>query len=325
MKVNKEFWERKNVLVTGGTGLVGSHIVEELINLNANIIVPYIELNPKSYFLTKGFDKKVTLVPCDIKDKEKVFDLISKYEIEIILHLAAQPIVTIGLVNPYETLHTNIMGTVNVLEAGRTFPNIKSMVMASSDKAYGKSDKLPYVESYELKGEGPYDVSKSCMDLICNSYFKCYNLPLVVARFGNIYGPGDLNFNRLVPGIMISLLNKNTFDVRSDGKMVREYVYVKDVAQGYLLLAENIEKVKGESFNFGSGERMDVSEVINRTSNILGLKVDYKILGTAKNEIPAQYLCYDKIKDSLGWEPKFSFEEGIKSTFQWYKEVFGNK
>lgn len=322
---NKEFWERKNVLVTGGTGFVGCHIVEELINLNANVTVPYIELNPKSYFLTKGLDKKVTLVPCDIKDKEKVFDLISKYEIEVILHLAAQPIVPIGLINPYETLYTNIMGTVNILEAGRVFKQIKSMVMASSDKAYGKSDKLPYIESYGLKGESPYDVSKSCMDLICNAYFKCYNLPLIVTRFGNIYGPGDLNFNRLIPGIMLSLLNKKVFDVRSDGKMIREYVYVKDVAHGYLLLAENIEKVRGDVFNFGSGEKMTVSEAIDRTLKILGLKMDYRILGTARNEIPAQYLSYKKINKLLGWKPKHSFEEGIKSTFKWYREVFGGK
>lgn len=323
IEFNKDFWDGKNVLVTGGTGFIGSHITEELLNLNSNIVIPYIELLPKSYFLTKKFNEKTILIPCDIKDRNKVSSVISKYDIDIIFHLAAQPIVSTSYKNPVDTFETNILGTINVLDSARHFSHVTSIVVASSDKSYGHSEKLPYTEDLELKGIYPYELSKVCTDLIARSYYKNYGLPVTVTRFGNVYGPGDLNFSRIIPGIMLSLVKNKTLDIRSNGQLIRNYVYVKDVARGYISLAENIDKVKGEAFNFGSPEKLSVIDVINLVSKILNTRVDYKILNNAKPEIAEQYLSYEKIKNTIGWSPKFDFTLGIRQTFEWYKASFG--
>src|SRR3990167_6173220 len=315
------FYKNKNILVTGGTGFVGSHLVEELVNQGANVVTTFLELDPLSYFFTQGLNKKVVMVQSDVEDFEKMHDIITKNNIEYIFHLAAQALVETAFYNPKRTLTTNITGTVNILESARLFPKVKAVIVASSDKAYGKLNVVKsrlyrdkYKESDALRGDHPYEVSKSAADLISFSYFKTYGVPVVTTRFGNIYGEGDLNFSRIIPGIIKSLITNERLELRSNGKFIRDYLYVKDVVSGYLLLAKNINKTKGEAYNFGSKETLSVLEVIKLIEKTLKKKINYKILNTAKNEIPYQSLDYSKIKKALGWNPKFSINKTIENT-----------
>lgn len=310
----------KNILVTGGTGFVGSHLVEELVRKKANVVTTFRTNNPNSYFYSKKLDRKVTMVNMDICDFDKVLDIITKFDIEYIFHLAAQALVEPAYYNPKQTLYSNVMGTINVLEAARQFGKIKAIIVASSDKAYGKLNKEKYFETDPLKGDHPYEVSKSAADLISYSYFKTYGLPVVITRFGNIYGEGDLNFSRIIPGIMKSILEKSTLEIRSNGKYVRDYLYVKDVANGYLLLAKNIDKVKGEAFNFGSKETLSVIEVIKLTEKVLKKKIHYKILNIAKNEILYQSLNFSKLQNIVEWKARKNITSSVKKIFYWYKK-----
>ena len=223
-------------------------------------------------------------------------------------------------INPKYTLDNNILSTINILEAVRINPQIKGLVVASSDKAYGKLNVAKYTESDPLSGDHPYDTSKSVTDLLSTTYYKTYKIPVVVTRFGNIYGEGDLNFSRIIPGIMKAIVKNEQLKVRSDGKYVRDYLYVKDVVSGYILLAQNIEKVRGEAFNFGSDDTLTVFEVIKQVEKVLNKKIDYKILNTAKNEIPYQSLDYSKIKKILDWKPKESIKTTVKKISEWYKD-----
>lgn len=313
--------KNKNVLVTGGTGFVGSHLVKELIKMGAKVVTTYEYLDPLSYFITEKLDKKCTMVNLDVADFEAVYDTVTKFDIEYIFHLAAQAIVEVAYYNPRKTLKSNVMGTVNVLESARLFPKVKAVVVASSDKAYGKLAKGKYVETDALRGDHPYDVSKSATDLISQCYFRTYQVPVVVTRFGNIYGEGDNNYSRIIPGLMKIILEKKTMELRSDGKAIRDYLYVKDVVTGYLKLAQNIDKTKGEAYNFGSEETLSVVELIKEIEKALKIKVNYKILNIAKNEIPYQSLNYDKIKKTLGWKPKYTVKKVAKDIYRWYKNI----
>src|SRR3990167_3074832 len=329
----------KNILVTGGTGFVGSHLVEELVKQKANVVTTFISTSPLAYFFTQGLNKKVKMADVDICDFDRIFDIVTKFEIEYIFHLAAQALVETAFYNPRRTLETNILGTVNILESARLYPKIKAVIIASSDKAYGKlpqktsavfplrsstaevKKKNKYFETDPLKGDHPYEVSKSAADLIAYSYFKTYNLPVVITRFGNIYGEGDLNFSRIIPDIMRAIIKKEKLEIRSDGTYVRDYLYVKDVVDGYLRLANKIEKVRGEAFNFGSRESLSVIELIKSIERILKKKINYKILNTAKNEIPYQSLNYLKIKRKLDWQPKYNLVKSIEKIYKWYKKI----
>jgi len=325
MEVKKTFFG-KNVLVTGGTGFVGSHLVEELISQGANVITTFEYNDPFSYFMVRKMNKKVVMADIDVGQFDRVFDLITKFEIDYIFHLAAQAIVTTAYNNPRRTLESNIMGTTNILESVRLFPKVKAVVVASSDKAYGKlvEGKYSYAEIDPLKGDHPYDVSKSATDLIANMYAKTYQIPVVVTRFGNIYGEGDNNFSRIIPGIMNALIKNETLELRSDGKAVRDYLYVKDVARGYLMLAEKIDETRGEAYNFGSNDTLSVIELIKAIEKALNKKVPYKILNIAKNEIPYQSLGYEKIK-KLGWKNKENIKTTAKKIYRWYKEIVEEK
>jgi CDP-glucose 4,6-dehydratase len=278
-------------------------------------------LDSKSYFFTQKLPEKVTLAPVDIVDFEKVHDLVTRFDIQYIFHLAAQALVEPAYYNPKRTMYSNILGTVNVLDSVRLYPKVKAVIVASSDKAYGKLQKGKYKEDNPLRGDHPYEVSKSAADLIAHTYFKTYNLPVVITRFGNIYGEGDLNFSRIIPGIIKSILREETLDIRSNGKFVRDYLYVKDVVGGYLMLAENINKVKGEVFNFGSDETLSVLQLIKLIEKTLGRKIKYKILNNAKNEIPYQSLDYSKITKILGWKPGSSIKSTIEKISRWYKTM----
>ncbi len=315
------FWKGKRVLVTGGAGLVGSHIVEDLLGKGALVVVLDKEIDPRSYFATNGLDKLAVQAIGNLKDYDRVFDVVSKYEVEYIFHMGAQAIVPTSFINPLETFESNAMGTVNVLEAARHVHSVKGIVVASSDKAYGHSDKLPYTEDTPLRGRSPYDASKSCTDIIAQSYAASYGLPVTIARFGNIYGPGDLNFNRIIPGAIKAGLLGETLEIRSDGKLVREYLYVKDAVDGYLTLCQNIEKSKGEAFNLSSGLKLSVLEVIDKVSQTMGKKVGYSVLNKAKGEIPEQCLSTKKVEQFFGWKTKWPIERGLKETVEWYKGI----
>lgn len=318
--MDAKFWKGKIVLVTGATGLVGSHTVEKLVSAGADAIALVRSKNPKAYFYSQGLDGKAISAYGDLKDFARVWDVITRYEVEYVIHLGAQPLVTTALANPLETFRDNVDGTLNVLEAARLSPLVKGVVVASSDKAYGKSDKLPYTEDMPMRGEAPYEASKSCTDIVALAYAKTYGMPVSVARFGNVYGPGDLNFSRIVPGAIKAGLLDQQLEIRSDGKMVREYIYAGDVADGYLLLAQSMAKAKGEAFNFGSGERLSVLEVVEKVGLALGRRVRTKILDNAKNEIPEQYLSSEKAKKALGWKSQIGFEKGIGLALPWYKK-----
>lgn len=319
--------KKNNILVTGGYGFIGSHLIEHLVKLGCkSIVCTYRANNPRSYFNSLSLLDKVISANCDLKDYARVADVISKYEINLIFHLGAQPIVGTAFNNPLETITTNVIGTANILEAARIMggKNIRGIVVASSDKAYGVSENLPYKETYPLAGSHPYDVSKSAADLIAQSYFKTYAMPINIGRFGNVYGAGDLNFNRIIPGIFKSIIEKTQFQIRSDGKMIREYVYAPDVADGYIKMAENIDKTVGEAFNFGSNDVFDVLEILANIEKALNIKIDYKVLDIAKNEIPKQYLDWTKAKEILKWEPKSDFQNKIKQSFEWYKKYLSD-
>lgn len=310
-----------NILITGGTGFVGSHLVEKIAASGKNVVTTFQTVNPKSYFFTKKLDKKVTMVNADICDFEKIFDIVTKFKIDYIFHLAAQPLVEVAYNNPKRTLNSNILGTINICESARLFNNIKAIIVASSDKAYGKLEaKSKYLETDPLKGTHPYEVSKSAADLIAYSYFKTYKIPVVTTRFGNIYGEGDLNFSRIIPGLMEAIIKKEDMIIRSNGKYIRDYLYVKDVVDGYLLLAENIKKTQGEAFNFGSDDTLSVLELINLVAKKLKKRVNYKIVNTAINEIPYQSLDSAKIKKIINWKQKYTISKTISKIYNWYNK-----
>lgn len=308
---------KKTIIVTGGTGLIGSHVVEALVAKKAHVIVPYIDILPNSKFARDMLSQKVSLEYIDITHKEKVFDFVKKQQPEYIFHLAAETLVTDAYTDPVKTLDTNIMGTVYLLEAVRQNPSIKGLIFASSDKAYGKTTTM-YTEEFPLKGDHPYDVSKSCADLIAQTYFKTYKTPVVIARFGNVYGEGDLHFNRIIPGICEAIIKNQTLEIRSDGTFVRDYIYVKDVVDGYLTLMEHIEHIHGEAFNFSSDDTLSVLDLIKKAELIFKTNIMYTILNNAKNEIPYQHLDCSKIK-KLGWQSKYTLEKALPKTIEWYR------
>jgi CDP-glucose 4,6-dehydratase len=312
----------KNILVTGGTGFVGSHLVEKLLLEKANVVTTFLSTHPSSYFIQKKLSNKVSMAHMDICDYEKVFDLITKFHIDYIFHLAAQPIVDVAYANPKKTLYTNIIGTINILESARLNQYIKGVIVASSDKAYGPLSRgREYIESYPLQGSHPYEVSKSSADLISSSYFKTYKTPVVITRFGNIYGEGDLNFSRIIPGIMKSIITKSEFEMRSDGTYIRDYLHVKDVVNGYILLGKNIDSAKGEAYNFGSEETLSVIEMIQRIEKTLNKKISYKKVDSAKNEIPYQSLDYSKINQAVGWITKNKLTDSLPEIYSYYQSI----
>ncbi len=312
---------RMRVLITGGTGFVGSHVVEELLRTGADVVTTYVVYNPKSYFSSMGLDKKVTMVQADIRDYPSMLHILTRFNIDFVLHLAAQPLVDVAFINPLHTLDVNIMGTVALLEACRMCKTIKGIVVASSDKAYGKLASGKYKEHDGLQGDHPYEVSKSAADLISTSYIKTYNLPLTITRFGNIYGEGDLNFSRIFPGIMEALIAKKPLQLRSDGTYIRDYLYVKDVAQGYLHLLKHFEKVRGEAFNFGSKDTLSVVDVITSVQRVLKKKVPYSLAHTAQNEIRYQSLDFEKVRKAIGWTPKNRIAKVVPRMYKWYRKT----
>lgn len=324
-----KFWKRKRVLVTGATGVVGLNLVNALEQNGAEVVTIVRDWVPKTRFQGNLFDEEsqVIIVRGELEDYNLLLRTLAEYEVEQIFHLGAQTLVGVGNVSPLTTFKANIEGTWNLLEAARVLSEasqqIKSICVASSDKAYGSSKKLPYTEDMPLAGEHPYDVSKSCTDLIAQSYGITYSLPIAIARMGNIYGPGDLNFNRVVPGTIRGVLEKKAPQIRSDGTPVREYFYVDDAVDAYLTMAEHSKRIRpGSAFNFSSGEKRSVLEVVEAI--LTAMKSDLKpdVLNTAHHEIQDQYLSIAKAQKELKWKPKYSLKAGLVPTIKWYKKVF---
>lgn len=311
--------KKNHIIVTGGAGFIGSHLVEELLERGKEVIVVDSEVHSDSYFAKRDFQKKATLEILDIRNIDGVNALFTKYSPSFVFHLAAEPIVVSSFNDPVSTFETNIMGTVHILEAVRKNPIVQGVIVASSDKAYGKT-KEAYTEETPLQGDHPYDVSKSCADLITQAYYKTYGTPVAITRFGNVYGEGDIHYDRIIPGICLAVAKNEVLEIRSNGEYVRDYIYVKDVAKGYLTLLDHMVSVKGEAFNFSSNITLSVLDLIRKSQEILGEKIKYKILNTAKNEIPYQHLDDQKIR-KLGWQQETSFEEGLKKTFSWYQKI----
>lgn len=303
----------KKILVTGGAGFIGSHLVEDLIALKNEVVV----IDNLSSGKRERVHPKAIFYKADVRDKH-IADIFKKEQPSAVFHFAAQPLVYQAYINPSLTLDVNIMGTVNILEICRQLGNINSIIVVSSDKAYGKTETLPYTEKHPLQGDHPYDVSKSAADLIATTYSKTYDLPIVITRFSNVYGPGDLNSSRMIPKIMKSAINNKELLIRGGGKMIREYTYIKDITAGCIALMENAQAYQGQAFNFGSHNIFNGIELVEKIQTILGKKINHTILHIPHNEIPKQYLDWSKAKEKLRWLPETTFEEGIKKTFAWY-------
>ena len=312
--------KKGTIVITGGAGFIGGNLVKQLIKSgNQSIVVIDNQINKDSIYATEDLNLKTTLRIADIRKKELIEEIFSFYNPDFIFHLAAEPIVEEAFDNPYSTFNTNVMGTVNVLNAARKLNNLKAVIVASSDKAYGKTKKA-YTEESPLRGDHPYDVSKSAADLISLAYYKTYGLPVVITRFGNVYGEGDFHFGRIVPDICKSVIKNETLLLRSDGTYVRDYLYVGDVVDGYIFLMKNLNKTIGEAFNFSSKDTLSVLALVKKAEKILNTKIKYKILNTAKNEIPYQHLKDKKIK-KLGWKSNFGLENTLEKVLIWYKNI----
>jgi CDP-glucose 4,6-dehydratase len=324
----KDFWKDRNVFITGCTGLLGSHLTQMLADKGANVVGLVRDLVPKSNLYRTGVFDRINIVRGSVEDFYTVERTLNEYEIDTVFHLAAQTIVGIANRNPLSTFESNIKGTWCVLEACRRVSTVKRIIVASSDKAYGEQGKLPYDEETALTGTHPYDVSKSCADLLALMYFKSYNLPVCVTRCGNFYGPGDLNFNRIIPGTIRSVVNGEAPVIRSDGTYIRDYFYVKDGASAYIQLAEKMEdsKILGEAFNFSNELQISVLELVNKILKLMN-RTDLKpvILNEADNEIKNQYLSAQKARNLLGWKPDYDLDNGLKETIKWYQQFLTGK
>ena len=320
----KNHWTDRNVFVTGCTGLLGSWVTEALVNAGANVVGLVRDVVPQSRLVGLSIYDKITVVSGEVENYELLERSLNEYQIQTVFHLAAQTIVGIGNESPLSTFNTNIRGTWNLLEACRRLSWVKEIVVASSDKAYGEHNELPYSEDAPLIGRHPYDVSKSCADLIAQSYAKTYQLPVCVTRFGNLFGAGDGNYDRLIPGTVRSIVRNESPVIRSDGTFSRDYIYVEDAAQGYLLLAEQMASnpsLHGEAFNFSYERPQTAQEVVDRIIEMMERSdLQPTILGTASNEIPHQFLSANKARKKLSWTPRFNFNEGLKRTIAWYVE-----
>ena len=319
-----EFWRGHKVLVTGANGLVGSWLVKDLLKMGAGVIALIQDHNPYSELDRSGDIRRVSVVNGALEDFWTLERAINQHEVDTVFHLGAQTIVGVAHRFPLNTFEANIRGTYNLLEACRLHKNlVKCIVVASSDKAYGDQPVLPYTEQTPLQGRYPYDVSKSCADLIAQSYVHSYGLPIAVARCGNIYGGGDLNWSRIVPGTIRSFLEGQEPVIRSNGQYVRDYVYVKDICLGYLRLALDLvsKKLQGEAFNFSYDTPVTVLDMVTAIAGVMKCKhIKPEILDCAKGEIFSQYLSSQKAKSVLNWSPQFTLEQGLSQTVAWYRQ-----
>jgi CDP-glucose 4,6-dehydratase len=317
------FWNQRRVFITGATGFIGSWLVKELLAHGAYVVALVRDTDPQSELYRSGDIRRVSVVNGRLEDFWTLERAINEYEIDTVFHLGAQTIVGTAHRFPLPTFEANIRGTYNLLEACRLHSNmVQRVVIASSDKAYGEQPNLPYTEDMPLNGRHPYEVSKSCADLIAQCYHHTYGLPVAIARCGNVYGGGDLNWSRIVPGTIRSFLRGERPIIRSDGTYVRDYIYVKDVVRAYMCLAECLDddRVQGEAFNFSAETPLTVLELVQAIQRLMNCEhIEPQILDCAEGEIRAQYLSAAKARSILGWEPQFNLEQGLRETIEWYR------
>ncbi len=322
MELNRLFWRDRPVFVTGATGLVGGWLVKRLLGIGADVTCLIRDWVPQSELLRAGLPAQVKIVRGDVRDQPLLERILGEHEIDTVFHLAAQTIVGIANKNPVSTFESNIQGTWALLEACRRSPAVKQIVVASSDKAYGDQQNLPYTETTPLQGRHPYDVSKSCADLITHSYADTYGLPVAVTRCGNFFGGGDLNWNRIVPGTIRAVLRNRRPVIRSDGRFVRDYLYVEDGVAAYMLLAENLAhrpELIGEAFNFSTEKPLTVLALTHRILTLMRADLEPEIRNEAGHEIRQQYLSAAKAKKMLAWQPLFNLDTGLQRTIAWYQ------
>jgi CDP-glucose 4,6-dehydratase len=324
MDAKHNFWQDRPVLVTGASGLVGGWLTRRLVEAGADVVCLVRDWVPRQELMRSNLIEKVTVVRGDLRDRNLLERALGEYEIDTVMHLAAQAIVGVANRNPISTFESNIQGTWNVLEACRRSPGVRSIVVASSDKAYGDQEILPYDEDTPLRGQHPYDVSKSCADLITHSYAKTYDLPVAVTRCGNFFGGGDLNWNRIVPGTIRAVLRGERPIIRSDGHFVRDYFYVEDGAAAYMLLAEQLSsrpELRGQAFNFSYESQVTVLCLVKEILRAMQSPLEPRVLNEASHEIRRQYLSAERARTILGWQPIFTLAEGLARTIPWYREL----
>ncbi|MDI1434206.1 GDP-mannose 4,6-dehydratase [Polyangium sorediatum] len=329
---DRAFFRDRNVLVTGATGLLGSWLSERLVSLGANVVGLVRDFVPTSRLFVAGskgttIAEGMTLVSGDIRDRELLERVMGEHEIDSVFHLAAQTIVGIANANPVSTFESNVAGAWNVFEAARRSPKVRRVLLASSDKAYGSHETLPYTEAMALRGEHPYDVSKSCADLIARTYWVTYRLPITITRCANLYGGGDLNWNRIVPGVIRDIVAGRRPVIRSDGTLIRDYLYVEDAVDAYLDLARAMEDpaVHGEAFNISAGNQLTVLEMTRAILERMGSTLEPDVRGQATHEIAHQYLDAEKARRVLGIKPRYGLVAGLDRTTAWYRDFLARE
>ena len=323
----RQSWRGERVFVTGASGIVGSWLTRRLIGLGAHVVTLVRDWDPQTELMRSGDIAHVSVVSGSLEDFGALERAINEHEVGTVFHLGAQTIVGTALRNPLPTFEANIRGTYNLLEACRLHSSlVRRVVIASSDKAYGDSDILPYTEAMPVNGRHPYDVSKSCTDLLTMTYAHTYGLPAVIARCGNIYGGGDLNWSRIVPGTIRSALSGERPVLRSDGTNLRDYVHVDDIVDAYLLLAEQVERddVRGAAFNFSPETAVSVIDITTRILSLMqATGLTPVILDSARGEIKDQVLDSTRARERLQWAPGVSLDDGLRRTIDWYRVYLG--
>lgn len=321
--MSADFWSQRSVLVTGATGFLGSWLVPALVRRGASVVALVRDGAPRSLLVRDGWLDRVETVRGSLTDEGLLRRALAEYSVETVFHLGAQALVGVAKSDPTGTLETNIRGTWMLLEAARQC-GVGQVIVASSDKAYGASDHLPYREDHPLRGLYPYDVSKSCTDLLTTMYTRTFALPTGVVRCGNLFGGGDLNFSRLIPGVIQATLRNEPFVIRSDGQFIRDFIYVEDAAEAYLLLAERLAgdaALAGEAFNFGLGLRLTMLDLTEKILAMMGRsELRPVILNQASSEIREQYLDAAKARRVLDWSPRYQMDEGLRRTIAWYRD-----
>jgi len=325
--MRRDHWRDHPVLVTGATGFLGGWLVKELVERGARVVAVVRDTAPRSMLVRENLISRIDVVRGSLADRSLLRRVMCEYEISTVFHLGGQALVGVARSDPIGTLEANVEGTWNVLEAARHSP-IHALVVASSDKAYGPSSNLPCTESHPMEGRYPFDVSKSCADLICRMYAETYGVPVCITRCGNLFGGGDFNFSRTVPGAIRATLRGERFVIRSDGYFVRDFVYVRDAVSAYLLLAETMaseSKLRGEAFNVSLGVALTVLEVVDRVLTLMARPDLVPIIqNIATDELREQYMVSDKARRVLGWTPRFTMEQGLRETIAWYTNALSD-